>query len=132
MPVGQDEKAAIIDDQLESVILMAQAPPNPTISCSAFQSRGGKTQKGYPLIRPEGNVPESFADLRQGTQVMMLLHQFLITLFFGWINGSDKDFFQIQNTYPRWSITMLLYNSSGDHCPVFLVISGFFLVFETE
>ncbi len=74
MPVGQDEKAAVIHDQLETVILMAEVPPDPTIPCSALQSRGGKAQKGYPLIAPEGNVPEGFADLRQGAQVMMLLH----------------------------------------------------------
>ena len=64
MPVGQDEKAAVIDDQLEAVILMAEVPPDPTISCSTLQRRGGKAQKGYLLIAPEGNVPEGFADLR--------------------------------------------------------------------
>ena len=101
MPVGQDEKAAVIDDQLEAVILMAEVPTDPTIPCSALQGRGGKAQKGYPLIAPEGNVPEGFADLRQGTQVMMLLHQFLITLLFEWTNGPDKNLSQIQNSYPR-------------------------------
>ena len=101
MPVGQDEKAAVIDDQLEAVILMAEVPPDPTIPCSALQSRGGKAQKGYPLIAPEGNVPEGFADLRQGPQVMMLLHQFLITLLFEWTNGPDKNLSQIQNGYPQ-------------------------------
>ena len=101
MPVGQDEKTAVIDDQLEAVILMAEVPPNPTIPCSTLQSRGGKAQKGNPLIAPGGNVPEGFADLRQGTQVMMILHQFLITLLFEWTNGPDKNLSQIQNSYPR-------------------------------
>jgi len=97
MPVGQNEKAAVIDDQLEAVILMAQVPPDPTIPCSTLQSRGGKAQKGYPVIAPEGDVPESFADLRQGAQAVMLLHQFLITLLFEWMNGLDKNLSQIQN-----------------------------------
>jgi len=100
MPVGQDEKAAVIDDQLEAVILMAKVPPDPTIPCRALQRRGGKAQKSYPLIAPEGKVPEGFADLRQGTQVMMLLHQFLIALFFGRTNRPDKNLSQIQNGYP--------------------------------
>src|SRR4030042_920732 len=100
MPVGQDEKAAVIDDQLEAVILMAEVPPDPTIPCSVLQSRGRKAQKGDPLIAPEGNVPEGFADLRQTTQVMMLLHQFLIMLLFEWTNGPGKNLSQIQNSYP--------------------------------
>jgi hypothetical protein len=101
VPVRQDEKAAIIDDQLEAVILMAEVPSDPPISCSALQGRGRKAQKGYPLISPEGNVPEGFTDLRQGPQVMMLLHQFLITLLFGWSDGPDKNLSQIQNGYPQ-------------------------------
>ena len=46
MPVGQDEKAAVIDDQLEAVILMAEVPADPAISGRALQSGGGKAQKG--------------------------------------------------------------------------------------
>ena len=65
MPIGKDEKAAVIDDQLEAIILMAKVPADPAIPCSALQCSGGKAQKGYPLIAPESNVPERFADLRQ-------------------------------------------------------------------
>ena len=101
MPVGQNEKATVIDDQLEAVILMAEVPADPTISCSALQSRGGKAQKGYPLIAPEANVPEGFADLRQGAQVMMLLHQSLVTLFFERKNEPDKNLSKLQNGYPQ-------------------------------
>jgi hypothetical protein len=79
---------------------MAQVPTDPAIPCSALQGRGGKAQKGYPLIAPSGNVPESFANLRQGTQVMMLLHQFLVTLLLEWMNGPDKDLPQVQWSFP--------------------------------
>ena len=132
MPVGQDEKAAVIDDQLEAVILMAEVPPDPAISCSALQSRGGKAQKGYPLIAPEGNVPEGFADLRQRTQVMMLLHQFLITLLFEPTNGPDKNLSQIQNGYPQMKYIYAPYNSSGGDCPFFLATNGFISGFQAE
>ena len=125
MPVGQDEKAAIIDDQLEAVILKAQVPSDPTIPCSIFQSRGGKAQKGYSLIAPEGNVPEGFADLRQGTQVMMLLHQSLVTLFFERTNKPDENLSQIQNGYLQMKYNHALYNSSGDVCPFLLTTTGF-------
>ena len=101
MPVGQDEKAAVIDDQLEAVILMAEVPPDPAIPCSALQGRGGKPQKGYPLIAPSSDVPESLADLGQRTQVMVLLHQFLVPLLFDWTDGPDKNLPQVQGSYPQ-------------------------------
>jgi hypothetical protein len=132
MPVGQDEKAAVIDDQLEAVILMAEVSADPVISGSALQSGGGKAQKGYPLIAPEGNVPEGFADFRQGTQVMMLLHQSLIALLFGRTNGPDKNLSQIQNGHPQMKCNYAPYNSSGGHCPFFVAITGFVSGFHAE
>ena len=101
MPVGQDEKAAVIDDQLEAVILMAEAPSDPLIPCSALQRRSGKTQQGHPLIAPEGNVPERLADLGQSPQVMMLPHQFLVTLLLRGTYKPDKNLSQIQDDYPQ-------------------------------
>ena len=72
---------------------MAGVPSDPTITCSALQSRSGKAQKAHPLIAPEGNIPERLADFGQSPQVMMLLHQLLITLLFEWMNGLDKNLF---------------------------------------
>ena len=63
MPVGQDEKAAVIDDQFEAVILQAKVPPDPAISGRALQGGGGKTHQGDPVIVPGGDVPEGLADL---------------------------------------------------------------------
>ena len=52
------------------------------------------------MIVPEGNVPKGFADLGQVPQVMMLMHQFLIALFFDSPNRPDKDFPQVQSNLP--------------------------------
>ena len=84
------------------------------------------------MIAPKGNVPEDFADLRQGTQVMMLLHPFLITLLFEWTNGPDKNLSQIPNGYSQMRYDYVPYNSSGDHCSVFLATSRFISGFEAE
>jgi hypothetical protein len=132
MPVGQDEKAAVIDDQLEAVILMAEVPSDPAISGSALQSCGGKAQKGYPLIVPEGNVPEGFADFSQRTQIMMFLHQFLITLLFEPTNGPYKNLSQIQNGHPLMKDIYAPYNSSGGDCPFFVAMNGFVSGFHAE
>ena len=133
MPVGQDEKAAVIDDQLEAFILMAEVPTDPAIPCSALQGRGGKAQKGYPLIGPEGNVPEGFADLRQGAQVMMLLHELLVSLLFEWTNGTDKDFPEVQGSCPQMKYKLSsLYISLGDRCPELFAMSRCDSVFGSE
>jgi hypothetical protein len=46
---------------------------------------------------PEGDIPEGFANLGQRPEVMMRLHQCLITLFFGSFNGANEDIFQAQS-----------------------------------
>jgi broad specificity phosphatase PhoE len=56
---------------------------------------------GYPFIAPGDHVPQGFADLGQRTRVMISLHQFPITMLFGWANGPDKDLPQVQRSYSR-------------------------------
>ena len=122
MPLGQDEKTTVIDNQLQAVLLMAQVPTNPAIPGSALQGRRGKTQEGYPLIAPSRDIPERLADLGQRTQVMMLLHQFLVTLLFHWKNGPDKNLPQVQGSDLRKKNCLgFLYTSWEDNCPLFSV-----------
>lgn len=74
VPLGQDEKTAVIGDQLEAVILKAEGPSDPAISRGTFPGGSGEAEEGDPLITPEGHVPEGFANFGQGPQVMMSLH----------------------------------------------------------
>jgi hypothetical protein len=101
MVLGQDQETAVVDYQLKAVIVMAEVPTDPLIPWGTLQCRSGKTQKGYPLVSPGGDVPKGFSDLWQRAQVMMLLHQFLVALLFGWTNGPDKDLTQIQGSYSQ-------------------------------
>ena len=124
MPVGQDEKPAIVDDQLQAVILMTEVPTDPAIPGSTLQGCSGKAQKSYPVIVPSGDVPESFANLGQRTQVMMLLHEFLVTLLFERTSGPDKNLPKIQGSYPQMEYNSdSLYTSLGDVCPQLVAIS---------
>ena len=82
MAVGQNQKARIVGDQVEPVVLMTIIPANPAIADATLQGRGGKAQQGQPLALPGGDIPQGIADLGQCAQVMMGLHQLLVTGFF--------------------------------------------------
>ena len=96
MPGGQNEKTAVVDDQLQAAIAMAKVPTDPTITHRALERRGGKAQQGYPFLPPGGNIPERLADLRQCPQVMMLLHQLPVTRLIAGTNGPDYDLTHVQ------------------------------------
>jgi len=53
----------------------------------------GKTQQNHPRAVVISHVPECFADLGQGTQVMMGLHQLLVTGSFTLLYGMNVEFF---------------------------------------
>jgi len=101
MVFWEDQEAAVIGHQVQAVILMAEVPSDPAIPCCTLPGRGGKAQKSYPFILPGGQVPKGFADLGQGTQVMMLLHLALVTWLFRVTHGTDSDFLKVQDTQPQ-------------------------------
>jgi hypothetical protein len=100
MILGKDQETAVIGHQVQAIILVAEAPSDPTVPYRALPGSGRKGQKGYPLIAPGGDVPKGFADLAQSPQVVIGLHSFLETPLFGRKNGPDKDFFQVQDNHP--------------------------------
>src|SRR2546429_4037645 len=53
VPVRKNQKAAIVDHQLQARILLAEAPTDPAIACRALQCRGRKAQQRDPLLPPE-------------------------------------------------------------------------------
>src|SRR5208282_1229269 len=103
MPIRQDEKTAVVDHQLQAAIALARVPTDPAIACRALEGRGGKAQQRCPFLPPGGNVPERLADLRQGPQVMMLLHQLLVTWLLAGTNRPDNHLTQVQERISRGS-----------------------------
>ena len=86
VPVGKNEKAAIVDHQLQAGILMAEAPTDPAIACGALQCRGRKAQQCDPLLPPARHVPKRFSNLGQMAQVVMLSHELLVAGLFAEMN----------------------------------------------
>lgn len=91
MPVRKDQKTAVVGHKFQTIILMTRAPADPLVPCSALPGCSGEADKGNPLVTPNGNVPKSFADLGQITQIMMCLHQFLIVPLFESSNRPDLN-----------------------------------------
>ena len=99
---------------------MAQVPTDPAIPGRALQGRGGKTQEGHPLIAPSRDIPERLADLGQRTQVMMVLHEFLVPRLFQGKNGPDKNLPQVQgSSFLRKNCLGFFYTLGEEICPYF-------------
>ena len=115
--VRQDHKAAVVDHEFQPIKLMAKVPTNPAIAGGALPGAGGEAHQGEPLRAPNGDVPEGFADLRKRTQIVVLLHQILVTLGFGRANGVDADFSEIQCSCLRGSPRSAPYTAFGGRRP---------------
>ena len=100
VPVGQNQKTAVVDDQLQAAITMAQIPADPAIARSTLQRTGRKAQQGNPLLLPPGHIPDGLADLRQCAQVMVLPHQLLVAPLLARTNWLHNDLVKVQ---PRLS-----------------------------
>ena len=60
MPVRQDQKPAVVGQPFQPVVLMAEAPADPTVTGRTFQGGGGKTEDGNPLITKSGDMEPMF------------------------------------------------------------------------
>ena len=94
-PTRQDHKARVVAHQVQPVVLHPQIPTDPSVARSAFPRRRGESDQRYPLIMPACDVPQCLADLGQCPQIVMCLHQALISLFVGSRNRLDDDLAQV-------------------------------------
>jgi hypothetical protein len=92
MPVGQNEKPAVVGDQFEPVIivLVVKIPADPPIAHRAFPCRGRKAQQRHPLILVAGHVPKRLTDLGQIAQVVMRRHQLAMKPLLVVLNGTHS------------------------------------------
>ena len=96
---GKDEETAVIVQQVQAIILMAEVPSDPAIPCRTLPSRGGEAQKSGPFIMPRGQMPEGPTDLREEPQARMPLHLFPVLWLFKGTNRPDNDFLQLQDAH---------------------------------
>ena len=92
MPVGQNQKAAVVSNQCESSLLRAKIPPDPAIPHPAFQGRAREAQWRHPLVAPRGDVPHRFTNLRECAQIVVTRQLFLIARFFVSFDGLHVKF----------------------------------------
>lgn len=68
--LGQDRKPAVVGDQVQAVVLVAEIPPDPGVARGALPGSGGKTQQGQPLAVPGGDIPEGVATAENGERIV--------------------------------------------------------------
>jgi len=117
MVLGQDQKPAVVGDQVQAVVLVAKLPADPGVTRRALPGRGREAQQGQPLPVPGSDIPQRVADLRQRPQVVMRLHQGLETPLFVRSNGLQDDFSQVQTPGLGQMDVERLYTLLARHCP---------------
>jgi len=100
MPVGKNQKTAVVGQEFEPIELMAKMPTDPAIASGTFEGSGRKADQANPLTADTCRISQGFADFWQGAQVMMLLHQVLEALVFLPANQPHNDLLEIQHTAP--------------------------------
>ena len=100
MPFGQDQKAAVVCQQLEPIVLMTEMPADPAIACGTLQGGSGKADQADPLIAEAGRIAQRFTDFWQGAQVMMPVHQMLETPILIAADQPDNDLLELRHIAP--------------------------------
>jgi len=94
MPGGQDQKPALVGQQRHAIVLVAGRPPDPAVPRRACPGGGRKAEQGHPVFTPRGHVPEGFANLGQGAQIMMRLHKLLEPWGFSALSETNTEVLQ--------------------------------------
>ena len=100
MPFGQNQKATVVGDQLQAVILVAEIPTNPLIPHRAFPGRRRKTQQGNPFSPIVGSIPKRFADLANCSEIVMGVQQLLETPLLVLPDRANPDLSKLQVPCP--------------------------------
>ena len=79
MPVGQDQQAAVVGDEVQAAILVAAIPANPAIPHGAFPGRRRKAQQGHPLAEVGRHAPQGFAEQSLCRLEVADLNKFILT-----------------------------------------------------
>ena len=62
MVLGENQKATIISNQMQAIILNPIAPTDPLITRRTLPRGGGKADECQPFIMMAGNIPQSMPD----------------------------------------------------------------------
>lgn len=91
---GQDEKAAVVDHQTETALLLLDRPTNPLFAQLEIESAGGPGEQPNPLPAPFSNMPQVASDQARVLQVMLGGDDLIKALGFVGLDGADPDALQ--------------------------------------
>jgi hypothetical protein len=114
---GRLRNRPLLARSFRRVIVVAEVPADPAIPHPTFPSRGREAHLCHPMTAVGRHLPDRFADLGQGDQVMLRLHQALVGAFFASLHGANPDLFEAQDGLLGRRTTAALSISSGAECP---------------
>lgn len=90
---GEDEKAAIINQQRKSLQLERGRPPDPFISDTTFQRWTGPSQQCQPAVLINRHIAQGLSDHPLESEIMMPLHHPVPTCLLSCANETDFNAF---------------------------------------
>src|SRR5579863_8304672 len=75
MGMGQDEKAAVVGDEVKALILQEWGPADKTVSRPALEGRRRPAKQGKPLSGALGHIAQRLPHPVREAQVVMPAHQ---------------------------------------------------------
>ena len=94
MGMGQDEKAAVVGDELKALILQERGPADKTVSRPALEGRRRPAKQGKPLSGALGHIAQRLPHPVREAQVVMPAHQLFPSLPLPRENRPNDDFLQ--------------------------------------
>src|SRR5579863_9822957 len=94
MGMGQDEKAAVVGDEVKALILQEWGPADKTVSRPALEGRRRPAKQGKPLSGALGHIAQRLPHPVREAQVVMPAHQLFPSLPLPRENRPNDDFLQ--------------------------------------
>jgi len=92
----QDQKAGVVGDQVQAVVLVAKIPADPAVTGSALPSRGANAQHPQPPLLPGGHIPEGLAYLGQRAEIVMGIQKRSKACFLARNHRAQNDLAKVQ------------------------------------
>jgi hypothetical protein len=92
----QDQKAGVVGDQVQAVVLVAKIPTDPPVTGGALPSRGTNAQHPQPPLLPGGYVPEGMANLGQRAEIVMGIQKRSKACFLARNHRAQNDIVKVQ------------------------------------
>src|SRR5271157_204782 len=114
MPLGQNQKADVIGNQMQTAKFQGGRPANPGVPRTTLQGGGTPAQQRHPLLRAGGYIAEGLSYEGPESQVVMGVHQLSPARSLLATHRTNHEAGQVRTTVVGFSHGNRLANPKGD------------------